>query len=229
MPKEKLKIYSSMEELNTHVINCYKCDRLVAYREAVPAKKNYEEDLYWRKPLPGFGDPNAWLLLVGLAPSPHGGNRTGRIFTGDETGKFLMHCLYLSGLANQPTSQFADDGLKLKGCYMTAAVKCVPPLHKPAPVEIRNCSGYLYNEIYHLKNLKSILALGRLAFDAIVRYMREKGVVKSSLKFSHGVKYEYENFPTLYGSYHPTPRNVNTGTLTEKMLCDLLQTIQKNK
>jgi uracil-DNA glycosylase family 4 len=225
---KRLPLYSSFHDLTQDVIHCRLCKRLVHYRETVPPKEIYKDENYWRKPVPGFGDPKAWLMLLGLAPSPHGGNRTGRIFTGDATSKFLLHCLYQVGLSNQPTSEYRDDGLLLNGCYMTAAVKCVPPAHKPTREEFLNCSRYLFSEFYLLKNLKVVLALGKSAFDSCLKVAKAQGCSTSGLKFRHGAKYELKNFPTLYASYHPTPRNTNTGTLTESMFCGLLREIQKD-
>src|SRR5213596_905026 len=158
-------------KVRNQVVDCRRCPRLVRYREEV-AREKRKEFLgwnYWGKPVPGFGDPNASLLIVGLAPAAHGGNRTGRVFTGDSSGDFLYNALYKTGLANQPTSQNLEDGLELKGAYMTAAVKCAPPDNKPSTEETTNCSAYLASEIDSLRDLKTILCLGQFAFNAVIR------------------------------------------------------------
>lgn len=215
------------KKLRETVIHCTRCPRLVEYRENVPPKPAFKDQRYWRKPVPGFGDPKAWLLITGLAPAGDGGNRTGRIFTGDGTGRFLFKALFSTGFANQPTSESRDDGLIVKGCYLTAAVKCVPPMHRPTPQECLNCHSYYMQEIELLSpSLKAILALGHLAFKAILLALRKRGIPTKGLVFKHGASYKIENV-RLYCSYHPTPRNVNTGTLTEKMFLDLLKTIKK--
>lgn len=220
---QKLKV------LNKEVIGCRLCPRLVHFRETVPAKPIYAEEVYWRKPVPGFGDPNAWLMLIGLAPAPHGGNRTGRPFTGDLSGDFLVRCLYNQGFANQPLSVNAHDGLQLLECYVAAAVKCVPPLHKPTPQEFLNCSGYLDRELQLLSKLTHVIALGRSAFDAYLRYAKLHGHSTRGMHFEFGKRYPFEKLPTLYGCYHPTPRNTNTGTLTVEMFEGLLAEIRKAK
>ncbi len=223
----KIKLFESFEALNSCVIKCRLCPRLVDYREHVLPKPKFQHEIYWRKPIPGFGDPKAWLLLTGLAPSPDGGNRTGRIFTGDATGRFLMKMLYQAGFANQPICESAKDGLILKDCYLTAAVKCVPPLHKPTPQECRNCAQYYHNEVYLLKNLKAVLALGRLAFDAYLQYAKMQGFSTRNMPFRHGAKYQWgDRVPALYASYHPSPQNTNTGKLSEEMLLTLLEQIR---
>lgn len=222
-------IVDSFQKLDREVCACVRCPRLVQFREAVEPKPIYANETYWKKPVPGFGDHQAWLLLLGLAPAPHGGNRTGRPFTGDLSGDFLIRCLYNQGFANQPTSRHWDDGLELIGCYMTPAVKCVPPAHKPTPQEFRNCSGYLEREIFLLKNLKCVLALGRAAFDAYLRFLRVQGVNTAGVKFKHGAIFKFEEWPSLAASYHPTPRNVNTGTLTKDMFEGLLKRIKGQK
>jgi uracil-DNA glycosylase family 4 len=219
----ELKMFPSFKQLNECVVKCRLCPRLVKYREEAPAKKSLQNEKHWRKPVPGFGDHEAWLLILGLAPSLIGGNRTGRIFTGDESARFLFNALYKEGFANQSTSESRDDGLKLKGCYITASVKCVPPQHKPMKQEFINCSRYYLNEIALLKNLKCVLALGKLAFDAYLGFMKEQGLSIHGIKFRHGIKVEFEGFPTLYASYHPSPQNTNTGIMTEAMFRQLLK------
>lgn len=220
-----MKRNESWNVLRETVIHCKKCPRLVDFREHVPAKPAFKQEKYWRKPVPGFGDPQAWLLILGLAPAADGGNRTGRVFTGDGTGRFLMKALYSLGLANQQYSESSDDGLLLHGCYLTAAVKCVPPQNRPTRQECLNCNPYLIQEMTLLTKLRVILALGKFAFDAVLLTQKQKGLSTKGLTFRHGAFYQLEDGFELYCSYHPTPRNVNTGTLTEKMFIDLLKTI----
>ena len=211
------------------MVDCRRCPRLVRYREEVARTKRKEflDWDYWGRPIPGFGDPNASLLIVGLAPAAHGGNRTGRVFTGDRSGDFLYKALYKTGLANQPTSLSQDDGLKLKGAYVTAAVKCAPPDNKPTADETSNCFGYLAGEIDSLKNLNTILCLGQFAFNAVMRTIRSKyNLPKSSGSFGHGRILRFGGgIPAVICSYHPSPRNTNTGKLTEKMFLNVLQRI----
>jgi uracil-DNA glycosylase family 4 len=199
----------------------------VEYREKVARKKRKEflDWEYWGRPIPGFGDPDASLLIVGLAPAAHGGNRTGRVFTGDRSGDFLYKALYRTGFANQPISQSTDDGLKLKGAYVTAAVKCAPPDNKPTPDETSNCSQYLASEIDSLGELKAILCLGQFAFNAVMRMIRSKyNLPRSSSTFSHGKVLRLgAGIPLIICSYHPSPRNTQTGKLTEKMLLSVLR------
>lgn len=222
MPKLPKKLSCLREE----IIHCRLCPRLVAFREAVPPHPSYKDQIYWRKPLPGFGDPNAWLLITGLAPAAHGGNRTGRVFTGDGSGKFLISALYEEGFANQPNSDSIDDGLQLFGTYITAAVKCVPPDNKPSKEEIITCHRYYQRELELLTNVTHVLALGKLAFDAFLLYAKMRGFNVRGCKFFHGACYRWEGLPTLFASYHPTPRNTNTGTLTKEMFRELLQGIR---
>ena len=218
-------MYSSLDDLRKDVVVCRRCPRLVEFRENVPVRKAFQNDCYWRRPVPGFGDPDAWLLLTGLAPAAQGGNRTGRLFTGDKSSEFLIKGLYEVGLANQPESISIDDGLVLHGCYMTAVVKCVPPHDKPLRQEIVNCSVYYQNELLLLKRVKYVLALGRLAFDAFCMEAKLQGRIMRLPKFAHGHKYEFEGMPVLYACYHPSPQNTNTGKLTECMFRDLLYEI----
>lgn len=217
-----------LDRLNETIAGCRLCPRLVLHRETVLTRKCYEAECHWRKPAPGFGDPNAWLLILGLAPSSEGGNRTGRIFTGDASAKFLIRNLYEAGLANQPESLHRDDGLKLKGCYLTPAVKCVPPKHHPLPIELEQCSRYLEEEIHLLPRLKCVLALGQIAFQAFKTHLSSRGVECRSLKFAHGARYELEKAPVLYASYHPSPQNTNTGVLTDESFQHLLKAILGN-
>lgn len=218
--------HSAFKLLRDEVVVCRRCPRLVAFRESVTPKSLNPDQEYWRRPVPGFGDPNAWMMIIGLAPSPQGGNRTGRLFTGDLSAKFLMSALYKQGFANQPTSESADDGLILKGCYMTAAVKCVPPQHKPTAEECKNCSEYLLREMKILHSLHSILVLGQFAFAAYLNVIKQQGIKLEKPSFKHGGVYPMPGLPTLYSSYHPSPQNTNTGKMTEKMFADVLSTIK---
>ena len=218
---------SLLLKVQAQVVSCRRCPRLVDYREGVARTKRREflGWQYWGRPVPGFGDPRAQLLILGLAPAAHGGNRTGRVFTGDRSGDFLYQALYKVGLANQPTSQNSDDGLKLNGAYVTAAVKCAPPDNKPSVDETSNCSGYLASEIDSLKDLKAILCLGQFAFNAVMRTIRNKyNLSQSSAKFGHGKLLRLgDGIPLIMCSYHPSPRNTQTGKLTEKMFLSVLR------
>lgn len=212
-----------LEQLEAEVVACRLCPRLVSFREKVPARAGFRSQRYWRQPVPSFGDPAAWLMVIGLAPAAHGGNRTGRLFTGDESARFLMRALHRTGFANQPVSLSRDDGLRLSGCYITAAVRCVPPDNKPTPREFRNCREYLNREIELLTNLRAVVALGQLAFKAYLELARSKGCRARGAKFAHGARVEIPGLPCLYGSYHPSPRNTYTGKLSEQMLVNVLE------
>src|SRR5205807_4566701 len=223
---------SLLLKIRNQVVDCRRCPRLVQYREEVAQIKRREflDWEYWGKPVAGFGDPNASLLIVGLAPAAHGGNRTGRVFTGDRSGDFLYKALFKMGLANQPTSQKSEDGLKLKGAYVTAAVKCAPPDNKPSTEETTNCSPYLASEIDAVKVLKAIICLGQFAFKAVMRTIRVKySLPQTSAKFGHGKVLRLgDGIPLIICSYHPSPRNTKTGKLTEKMFLSVLRkTVQE--
>jgi uracil-DNA glycosylase len=214
------------KELRSQIVRCSKCPRLAAHREKVPTRKCFASEKHWRKPIPGFGDASGRLLIIGLAPSSEGANRTGRIFTGDASAKFLIQNLYRAGFANQATSESIDDGLQLNGCYLTAAVKCVPPQHRPTPTEIERCSIYLHEELHLLKNCKAVLVLGRIALDAYKQYLRGRGLAVKHVRFIHGARYEWEGAPDLYVSYHPSPQNTNTGVLTARRFQSLLKKVK---
>ena len=173
------------KKLNQCIVECRLCPRLVHYRETVPVRLAFADEEHWRRPVTGFGDPKAWLVLVGLAPSAQGGNRTGRIFTGDGSARFLIKALHKAGLANQPTSMSADDGLALLGCYMTAAVKCVPPKNRPLPSEIACCRPYLQAELALLKEATTLLALGKVAFDTLLSFAKSQGCYTQGMIFEH--------------------------------------------
>ena len=181
---------------------------------------------YWGKPVPGYGDDNSKLLILGLAPAAHGGNRTGRVFTGDKSADFLFKCMHAAGLANQPESIAFDDGLKLNG-FMSVAVKCVPPGDKPTAKERNNCADHLANEIECLPNMKIVLGLGKIGFESFLHYTRKSHDIKmKDFPFKHGVGYELPSGVTLYGAYHPSPRNVNTKRITFDMMVKFLKNLK---
>ena len=210
---------TELEKLNKEIITCRKCERLVAWREEVARVKRraYKDQEYWGKPVPGFGDPNARVLIVGLAPGAHGSNRTGRAFTGDASGGFLYPALYRAGFADQPTAVSRSDGLTLKDLYIAAAARCVPPDNKPTLEELNNCQPYLEREIQILKP-KVIVCLGRIAFERILRMCC---VRNPSFKFAHGATYQLMTGHWLLCSYHPSQQNTLTGKLTVKMFDDI--------
>jgi len=205
----------SLEELHKEVIVCRKCPRLVEWREEVARtkRKAYMDWEYWGKPVPGFGDPQARVLVVGLAPGAHGSNRTGRNFTGDASGNFLYPALYRAGFTSQPDSTSRDDGLKLKDMYITACGRCAPPKNRPTAEELNNCQPYLEREI-ELLQPNVIVALGRIAFERILRIYSEP---KSGKKFAHNTTFKMEKGPWLVCSYHPSQQNTLTGKLTLEM------------
>ncbi|MEY2571591.1 MAG: uracil-DNA glycosylase [Acidimicrobiaceae bacterium] len=206
----------SLEALHAEVVACRACPRLVAWREQVAAEKvaRFREWDYWGRPVPGFGDPRAHLLIVGLAPAAHGANRTGRVFTGDRSGDFLFASLHRTGYANQPTSVSADDGLRLDGCFITAAVKCAPPANKPTPSERDACRSFFTRELALLRDVRVIVALGQFGWDAVVAHHG----VRPKPRFGHGVEVGLPDGTTLVGSYHVSQQNTFTGVLTEAML-----------
>jgi uracil-DNA glycosylase len=221
----------SLEILEQNVITCRTCPRLVEYREKVAKEKRraYREWTYWGKPVPGFGDPHAELFILGLAPAAHGGNRTGRAFTGDRSGDFLYAALYEAGFANQPTSLHRDDGLRLKNAFVAATVRCAPPANKPLPSEILNCRGYLERELGLLKP-KVVLALGKIAWDAYLDILKIDGVIASRAKFlfGHGAEAQLPGGgPRLVGVYHPSQQNTQTGRVTATMYASVLSRIRK--
>jgi uracil-DNA glycosylase family 4 len=222
---------SKLEILGDKIIRCRKCPRLVEYRERVARVKRraFRDEEYWGRPVPGFGDARAALLIIGLAPAAHGANRTGRMFTGDRSGDFLYARLHEAGFANQPTSRHRRDGLALHGAYITAAARCAPPGNKPLPEEIANCREYLESELDILRP-RAVLALGRVAFDAYLRLLRERGAIPRAmrLKFAHGASYTLgPGLPRLFAAYHSSQQNTQTGRLTPKMYRRLLRNIRK--
>jgi uracil-DNA glycosylase family 4 len=219
----------SWEELNSQIVACVACPRLVAYRQEVARTKRraFREWEYWGRPVPGFGDRKARLLMVGLAPAAHGANRTGRMFTGDSSGDTLTAALYRAGFANQPTSQHRDDGLELHDAFLTAVVRCVPPKNRPTRQEQTNCLSYLARELDLLSSVRVALALGRIAFDGYLKLLRERGVDVPRLPFRHGACYQFEPpLPALVVSYHPSRQNTQTGRLTEAMLDGVFEQIR---
>ena len=216
--------------LNQEIVKCRKCKRLVTFRKkiATEKRKQFINEIYWGKPISGFGDSNAQLLMIGLAPAAHGGNRTGRVFTGDKSADFLFKCLYQAKLANQPTSNYRNDGLKLHNLYLTVALKCVPPGDKPTPLELKTCSRFFKSEINLLSKVNIIVALGKIAFDACLNFYKENYPIKNkNFIFSHGAKYKLPDRKILIGSYHPSPRNVNTGRIDIKKMVKLLKEVKK--
>jgi uracil-DNA glycosylase family 4 len=215
--------------LQDQIITCRLCPRLVAWREQVARERvrRFADQQYWGRPVPSFGDPRARLLVVGLAPAAQGGNRTGRIFTGDRSGDWLFRALHRAGFANQASSVSRDDGLQLKDCYVTAAVRCAPPANKPLPAEIANCRAYLIRELELLKRVRVIVALGRLAFDAAINSVGLDEGVKPRPKFGHGVETRLKNGITLVASFHPSQQNTFTGRLTEPMFDRIFAAAQR--
>lgn len=216
--------------LNQKIVSCRLCPRLVRYREEVARKKRraFRDWDYWGRPIPGFGDPNAQLLILGLAPAAHGGNRTGRVFTGDRSGDFLFAALHRAGFANQPTSVQRDDGLTLRGAYVVAACRCAPPANKPLPKEIRNCRRYLEAELELLRP-RAVLALGKIAFDAYLALLHDAGRIakRSDYAFLHGASYQLPGLlPRLFAVYHPSQQNTLTGRLTPAMYNRVLRKIR---
>ncbi len=209
----------SLGRVTAEVTDCFACPRLVAWREQVAVEKRaaFRHEDYWGRPVAGFGDPEAHLLVVGLAPAAHGGNRTGRIFTGDRSGDWLYGALHRAGYANQPTSRHRDDGLALQGAYVSAAVRCAPPANKPTPEERDNCLPYLRREIDLLPGLRVLVPLGQFAYDALCRLME----VRPRPRFGHGAQVALGDGRWILCSFHPSQQNTFTGKLTEVMLDDV--------
>jgi uracil-DNA glycosylase len=221
----------TLRMIGEEVCVCRKCPRLVKYREKVAREKRraYREWTYWGRGVPGFGDPRAELFILGLAPAAHGGNRTGRVFTGDRSGDFLYKALYKAGFANQPTSQQREDGLELEGVYVAAAVRCAPPANKPLFSEILNCRGYVERELEVLVP-KAVLALGKIAWDAYLEILKQEGKIASraAYKFAHGAEAKFvKGLPRLFGVYHPSQQNTQTGRVTEAMYAKELARIRR--
>ena len=229
-----IRVASSLAEVHSTIVSCERCPRLRTYcgRVAQEKKRAHAADTYWGRPVPGFGDPAARLLLIGLAPAAHGANRTGRMFTGDGSGDFLMAALQRTGFANIGTSQRRDDGLHLKDAYILSAVRCAPPDNKPLPEEIGRCLDHLEAELTHLPNVQVVVALGKIGFDAWLQLLKRKGIVMSPRpQFGHGDVVRrrssaasaksiepWTRLPILIGCYHPSRQNTNTGKLTPPMM-----------
>jgi uracil-DNA glycosylase len=224
---------STLTDVSAAIVACDRCPRLRAYcqRIGVEKRRAYRDDDYWARPVPGFGDPRARLLVIGLAPAAHGANRTGRVFTGDGaggSGDFLMAALHAAGFANIPTSQHTGDGLALRDAYIAAAVRCAPPDNKPTPEEIARCLPHLDAEIAALPGVTVVVALGKIAFDAYLQLLKRNGVaIKPRPAFGHGAAYRLPNGQTLIGAYHPSRQNTNTGKLTAAMLRNIFKEVQK--
>ncbi len=216
----------SLEQHTAEIVACRRCPRLVEYRERIALEKRraYRECVYWGKPVPPFGGADAQLLIIGLAPAAHGGNRTGRMFTGDGSASSLARALYANGFASQPTSLSRDDGLQMCGAYVTAAVRCAPPANKPLPSEIRNCRPYLERELNLLTDVRVVVALGRIAFDVYLSILRDGGQIarRSDFVFAHDREHiTGEDQPILISSYHPSQQNTSTGKLNDAMLASV--------
>jgi uracil-DNA glycosylase family 4 len=220
-----------LDALNEEIVVCRKCPRLVEYREEVARAKRraFRDWTYWGKPVPGFGDPRAELLILGLAPAAHGGNRTGRVFTGDRSGDFLYAALYKAGFANQPTSRQRNDGLQLKNAYVAATIRCAPPANKPLPSEIINCRSYLVREM-EILGPRAVLALGKIAWDAYLEVLKQHGLIASraAFRFAHGAEAELPGKGArLFGVYHPSQQNTQTGRVTSAMYGRVFGRIQR--
>jgi uracil-DNA glycosylase family 4 len=226
-------VVTALSYVRQQIISCNRCERLRAYcqRIALEKKAAHRNDTYWGRPVPGFGDPRARVLVIGLAPAAHGANRTGRVFTGDGplgSGDFLMRAMHAAGFANIPTARHPDDGLTLTDAYIAAAVRCAPPDNKPTPAEIQACHRHLVAEAAALPRLQVIVGLGRIGFDAAWRLLADRGiVVRPRPEFGHGAVHRAPDGTTVIASYHPSRQNTNTGKLTPPMLDDVFQTARR--
>jgi uracil-DNA glycosylase family 4 len=227
------RVSGPLAQVHSRIIACERCERLRTYCQRIAREKKaaHREDTYWGRPVPGFGDPAARLLVIALAPAAHGANRTGRVFTGDApggSGDFLMAAMHRSGFANIPTSRHADDGLKLRDAFIAAAVRCAPPDNKPTPMEIAACHPHLLAEASALPAVQVIVALGRIGFEAAWRLLASRGiVVRPKPAFGHGLLYRPAGGPTVIASYHPSRQNTNTGKLTPEMLASVFATARE--
>lgn len=222
----------SLERVARDVVRCERCPRLVAWTRQVAATRvrRFAQETYWGRPVPGFGDPRARLLVVGLAPAAHGGNRTGRVFTGDRSGDFLFAALHRAGFANQATSVARDDGLRLRDCYVAPLARCAPPANKPTPEEFASCREYLQREWRLLPRVRAVLALGRLAMDGCVALLRGEGrlLARGRLAFGHGLSHDLGDGLRLFCSFHPSQQNTFTGRLTPRDLDRVLQAVSRH-
>ncbi len=218
-----------LNTLNKTIVNCKRCPRLVKFVNKICKKKRKQniDEVYWGKPVPGFGSLDSKLAIIGLAPAAHGGTRTGRAFTGDKSGDFLFKCLYEVGISNFPFSKDLNDNLELKSTYITNILKCVPPEDKPLKEEILNCSDFLDTEILSLKKLKVIVTLGKVAFDNCIKLYKQKFKIKKKFIFKHGKTQFLPNGLIILSSYHPSPRNVNTKLISNKMMVNLFKKAKK--
>ena len=236
----RMKPSIELKKLQGKVIQCRKCPRLVAYLQEVSQHKpkRYRDWEYWSRPLPSFGDPDARVLIIGLAPAAQGGNRTGRMFTGDRSGEWLFNALYQFGFANQPSSVRSDDGFKLDDCYITATIRCAPPKNKPLPEEIEHCRPYFLEELDLLKKAQVIVSLGQIAFVQTLKSLRLKGFEIPSLSFGHGKIYslrtpnslgnaDLRSLRTIITTYHPSQQNTQTGKLTKPMFHKIFKMVRK--
>tara|TARA_B110000027_G_scaffold132392_1_gene158457 strand:+ start:647 stop:1321 length:675 start_codon:yes stop_codon:yes gene_type:complete len=213
------------KKLNNSIIKCKKCPRLIKFSKkiSITKRKQHISEVYWGKPVTGFGDINAKLMIIGLAPAAHGGTRTGRAFTGDKSGDFLFNCLHDVGISSLPISLNRNDGLKLNSTYITNILKCVPPEDKPLDKELNNCSNHFNNEIKNLKNLEIIITLGKVAFDNLIKFYKKDYSINKNIFFKHGKKYKLPDNKVLIASYHPSPRNVNTNRINRSMMKHLFR------
>jgi uracil-DNA glycosylase family 4 len=216
---------AALAQLTAEIVECRRCPRLVAWHELIAREKvaRFRDETYWSRPLPGFGDPGARILIVGLAPAAHGGNRTGRVFTGDASGDFLFAAMHEVGLADRPASRRADDGLTLSGAYIAAAVRCAPPLNKPTPVERDNCAPFLARELAALDSVRVIVPLGAFGWEAAFRAIASASGedARPRPRFGHGAEARVADY-IVVGSYHPSQQNTFTGRLTMPMLVSVL-------
>jgi len=220
-----------LAKLYKELVQCDFCPRIVEFRTkvALEKRKQYQDWTYWGKPIPGFGDVNAGLLILGLAPAAHGGNRTGRVFTGDKSADFLIRCLHKVKITNQSNSDSLTDGLIMNDTFMTPILKCVPPYDKPTAEELRQCSPYFSDEMRILSKIKVVLALGKIGFDGYLRYIKQNfDIILKDYRFGHDKKYILPNGKILWACYHPSPRNVNTGRLNQNMMIDLLRKVKRS-
>ena len=222
-------MYIRLNNLNKTIVNCKKCPRLVKFVNKVSTEKRKQNinEVYWGKPVPGFGNLDSKLAIIGLAPAAHGGTRTGRAFTGDKSGNFLFKCLHEVGISNSSISENINDNLKLKYTYITNILKCVPPEDKPLSNEILNCSNFFDEEILNLKKLKVIVTLGKVAFDNCIKLYKQKLNIKKKFIFKHGKTQLLPNGLIILSSYHPSPRNVNTKLISNKMMVNLFKKAKK--
>ena len=224
----------TLADVHSAIVTCERCPRLRRYCERIGREKRraFRDDTYWARPVPGFGDPQARLLIVGLAPAAHGANRTGRVFTGDGvggSGDFLMAALHRVGFANIPTSQHPNDGLELRDAFIAAAVRCAPPDNKPTPEEIARCLPHLDDELAALPRVSVVVALGKIGFDAYLQLLKRRGlVVRPRPRFAHGLAHQLPNGQTLFGCYHPSRQNTNTGKLTPRMITGVFRRVRSS-